>query len=136
MRLKWLQNGFKLSQGKNYLVVSEKKNVRRNSNEAFVLTINSLQTLSVIYFHVQVARKNKETRQEWAWVVQEEIGCTELLCLCSRTYSVYNSSSNIHKLGSKGPNKISFEDSANAPSAMKRKVSKKIKNVTQINPRL
>ena len=49
---------------------------------------------------------------------QEEFRCTELLCLCSKTYCCYDSNSNKYKFSSKSLNKRTLEDCADGPIAM------------------
>ena len=41
---------------------------------------------------------------------KEEFRCSEMLCLCSKTYSCYDRKSNKYKFISKGPNKRTLED--------------------------
>ena len=41
---------------------------------------------------------------------KEEFRCTEMLCLCSKTYCCYESNSNKYKFRSKGLNKRTLED--------------------------
>ena len=55
---------------------------------------------------------------------KEEFRCTEMLCLCSKTYCCYDSNSNKYKFSSKGLNKRTLEDSGDGPMAKYRKVLK------------
>ena len=64
---------------------------------------------------------------------KEEFRCTEMLCLCSKTYCWYDSNSNKHKLSSKGLNKRTLDDCGDGPMAKYRKVLDKFINVTLTN---
>ena len=61
---------------------------------------------------------------------KEEFRCTEMLCLCSKTYCCYDSSSNKYKFSSKSLNKRTLEDCGDGPMAMYRKVLDEFYNVT------
>ena len=50
-------------------------------------------------------------------IFKEEFRCTEMLCLCSKTYCCYDSNSNKYKFSSKGLNKRKFEDCSDGPMA-------------------
>ena len=45
----------------------------------------------------------------------EELGCTEMLCLCSKTYCCYDVTSNKFKICRKGPNKRELDQSGDKP---------------------
>ena len=64
---------------------------------------------------------------------KEEFRCTEMLCLCSKTYCCYDSSSNKYKFSSKGLNKRTLEDCGYGPMAKYRKVLDEFINVTSTN---
>ena len=49
---------------------------------------------------------------------KEEFSCTEMLCLCSKTYC-YDSNSNKHKFSSNGLNKRTLEDCGDGPMSSK-----------------
>ena len=61
---------------------------------------------------------------------KEEFRCTEMLCLCSKTYCCYDSKSNKYKFSSKGLNKGTLEDCGDGSMAKYRKVLDEIVNVT------
>ena len=63
----------------------------------------------------------------------EEFRCTEMLCLCSKTYCCYDSNSNKYKLSSKGLNKRTLEDCGDGPMAKYRKVLDEFIHVTSTN---
>ena len=64
---------------------------------------------------------------------KEEFRCTELLCLCSKTYCCYDSNSNKYKFSSKSLNKRMLEDCGDGPMAKYRKVLDEFINVTSTN---
>ena len=64
---------------------------------------------------------------------KEEFRCTEMLCLCSKTYCRYDSNSNKYKFSSKGLNKRTLEDCGDGPMAKYRKVLEEFINVTSTN---
>ena len=64
---------------------------------------------------------------------KKEFRCTETLCLCSKTYCCYNSSSNNDRFSSKGLNKRTLEDSGDGPLAKHWKVLDEFINVTSTN---
>ena len=61
---------------------------------------------------------------------KEEIRCTQMLCLCSKTYCCYDSNSNKYKFSSKGLNKITLEDCGYSSMTKYRKVLDEFINVT------
>ena len=64
---------------------------------------------------------------------KEEFRCTEMLCLCSKTYCCFDSNSNKYKFSSKGLNKRTLEDCGDGPMAKYRKVLDEVINVTSTN---
>ena len=64
---------------------------------------------------------------------EEEFRCTEMLCLCSKTYCCYGSNSYKYKFSSKGLNKRTLEDCGDGPMAKYRKVLHEFINVTSNN---
>ena len=63
----------------------------------------------------------------------EEFRCSEMLCLCSKTYSCYDRKSNKYKFSSRGLNKRTLEDSGGGFMSKYRKVLEEAVNVTSIN---
>ena len=53
---------------------------------------------------------------------KEEFRCTEMLCLCGKTYCCFDSNSKKYKFSSKGVNKRTLEDSCDGPMAKNRKI--------------
>ena len=64
---------------------------------------------------------------------KEEFRCTEMLCLCSKTYCCFDYNSNKYKFSSKGLNKRMLEDCGDGPMAKYRKVLDEFVNVTSTN---
>ena len=61
---------------------------------------------------------------------KEEFRCTEILCLCRKTYCCYDSNSNKNKVSSKGLNKNTLEDCGDGHRAKYRKVLDDFVDVT------
>ena len=57
----------------------------------------------------------------------------EMLCLCKKTYSCYNSISQKNKFSSKGLNKRALEESRDVPMAKYRQVLDEAANLKSIN---
>ena len=53
---------------------------------------------------------------------KEEFRCTEMLCLCSKTYCCYDNKSDKFKFSSKGLNKRVLEDSGDGPMSKYRRL--------------
>ena len=53
---------------------------------------------------------------------KEEFRCTEMICLCSKTYCCYDKTMNKYKFSSKGLNKRTLEDSGDGPMPKYQKV--------------
>ena len=64
---------------------------------------------------------------------KEEFRCSEMLCLCRKTYCCYNRKSNKYKFSSKGLNKRNLEDCGDGPMSKYRKVLDEAVNVTSTN---
>ena len=77
------------------------------------------------------AHKKHDNRKQGLF--KEEFRCTDLLCLCSKTYCCYDRKSNKYKLTSKGLNKGTLEDCGDGPMTKYRKVLEEAVNVTSTN---
>ena len=76
---------------------------------------------------------NKHDERE-PGLFREEFRCSELLCLCSKTYCCYCRKSNKNKFSSKGLNKRTVEDCGDGgPMSKYRKVLEEAVNVTSTN---
>ena len=79
--------------------------------------------------------KHKQHDKREPGLFKEEFRCTEMLCLCSKTYCCYDVTSNKLKLRSKGLNKRVLEQSGEGPLEKYRRVLNKKVNVTSNNRR-
>ena len=64
---------------------------------------------------------------------KEEFRCTEMLCLCSKTYCCYDSKSDKFKFSSKGLNKRTLEDTGDGPKSKYRRVLDEAVNLKSTN---
>ena len=78
-----------------------------------------------------VKRKQHDKREPGLY--KEEFRCTEMLCLCSKTYCCYDVTSNETKFSSKGLNKRVLEQSGDGPLEKYRRVLNEKVNVTSNN---
>ena len=77
--------------------------------------------------------KHKQRDRREPGLFKEEIRCTEMLCLCSKTYCCYDGTSNKLKFSSKGLNERVLEQSGDGPLEKYRKVLNEKVNVTSNN---
>ena len=64
---------------------------------------------------------------------KEKFRCTEMLCLCSKTYCCYDNKSDKFKFSSKEINKRVLEDSGDGPMTKYRRVLDEAVNLTSTN---
>ena len=74
--------------------------------------------------------KHKQHDKREPGLFKEELRCTELLCVCSKTYCCYDVTSNKLKFSSKGFNKRVLEQSGDGPLEKYRRVLNEKVNVT------
>ena len=79
--------------------------------------------------------KHKQHDKREPGLFKEEFRCTEMLCLCSKTYCCYDVTSNKLKISSKGLNKRVLEQSGDGPLEKYRRVLNEKVNVTSNNRR-
>ena len=79
--------------------------------------------------------KHKQHDKREPGLFKEEFRCTEMLCLCSKTYCCYGVISIKLKFSSKGLNKRILEQSGDGPLEKYRRVSNEKVNVTSNNRR-
>ena len=79
--------------------------------------------------------KHKKHDKRETGLFKEEFRCTEMLCLCSKTYCCYDSKSQKYKFSSKGLNKPALEDSGDGPMAKYRQVLDEAVNLNSTNRR-
>ena len=82
------------------------------------------------FFPRTCCAKHKKHDKREPGRIKEEIRCTEMICLCSKTYFRYDSQSNEFKFSSKGLNKRTLEDSDDGPMSKYRKVLDEVLDVT------
>ena len=85
------------------------------------------------FFPRTCCRKHIKHEKREPGLFKEEFRCTEVWCLCSKTYCCYDSNSNKYKFSSKGLNKRTLEDCGNGPMAKYREVLDEFINVTSTN---
>ena len=75
---------------------------------------------------------NKHAKRERG-LFKEEFRCSEILCLCGKTYCCYDRKSNKYNFSSKGLKKRTLEDCGGEPMSKYRKVLEEANNVTSTN---
>ena len=83
------------------------------------------------FFPRTCCEKHKKHDKREPGLFKEEFLCTEILCLCSKTYCCYDAKSNKYKFSSKGLNKRTFEDSGDGPTSKYQKVLFEQEHVTR-----
>ena len=74
----------------------------------------------------------KQVKRETG-LFKEEVRCTEMLCLCSKTYCCYDNKSDKIKFSSKGLNKRVLEDYGDGLNAKNLRVLDEAVNLTSTN---
>ena len=74
------------------------------------------------FFPRTCCAKHKQQDKREPGLFKEEFRCTEMLCLCSKTYCCYDVTSKKRKFGSKGLNKRVLEQSGDGPLEKYRRV--------------
>ena len=77
------------------------------------------------------AHKKHDKREQGLF--KEKFRCSEMLCLCSKTYCCYDRKSNKYNFSSKGLNKRTLDDCGDGPMTKYRKVLEEAVNVTSTN---
>ena len=85
------------------------------------------------FFRRTWCTKHKKHDKREPGLFKEEFRCTEVLCLCSKSYCCYDSNSNKYKFSTKCLNKRTLEDCGDGPMAKYRKVLDEFINVTSTN---
>ena len=94
--------------------------------------IRSLQTLAAICFLGRVVLNREQDKRE-PGLLREDFRCSEMFCICSKTYCSYYFLSKKFKCSSKGLNKRTFDHSGDGPIAKYRNVLDKTENATSAN---
>ena len=77
--------------------------------------------------------KHKQHDKREPGLFEEEFRCTEMLCLCSKTYCCFGVTSNKLKFSSEGLNKRALEGSGNGPLEKYRRVLNETVNIPSNN---
>ena len=85
------------------------------------------------FFPRMCCDKHKKHDKREPGLFKEEFRCTEMICLCSKTYCCYDSAKDKLKFSSKGLNKRVLEQSGNGPLEKYRRVLDEKINVTSTN---
>ena len=85
------------------------------------------------FFPRTCCSKHKKHDKREPRLFKEEFRCTEILCLCSKTYCCYDSKSPKYKFSSKGLNKRALEDSGHGSMAKYRQVLDEAVNLKSTN---
>ena len=85
------------------------------------------------FFPRRCCVKHKQHDKREPGLFKEGFRCTEMLCLCSKTYCCYDVTSNKLKFSSKGLNKRVLEQSGDGPLEKYRRVLDEKVNVTSNN---
>ena len=85
------------------------------------------------FFPRTCCAKHKKHDKREPGLSKEEFRCTEMFCLCSKTYCCYDSNSNRYIFSSKCLNERTLEDCGDGPMAKYRKVLEEFINVTSTN---
>ena len=78
---------------------------------------------------------HKKYKKREPGLIKEEFRCTEMLCLCSKTYCCYDTKSDKFKFSSKGLNKRMLENTGDGPMSKHRRVHDKAVNLKWTNRR-
>ena len=82
------------------------------------------------FFPITYYAEHKKHDKREPGLLKEEFRCTEMLCLCSKTYCCYDSNSDKYNFSSKGLNKKTLEDCDDGHMVKYRKVLDEFINVT------
>ena len=85
------------------------------------------------FFPRTCCEKHKKHDKREPGLFKEEFRCTEMLCLCSKTYCCYDAKSDKYKFSSKGLNKRTIEDCGDGQMTKYRRVLADQDNVTSTN---
>ena len=85
------------------------------------------------FFPRTCCSKHKKHDKREPGLFKKEFRCTEMICLCSKTYSCYDAKSDKYKFSSKSLNKITLEETGDGPMEKYRRVMDEIINLTSTN---
>ena len=93
----------------------------------------TLLPMQRIFFPRTCCAVHKKHDKREPGLFKEEFRCTEMLCLCSKTYCCYDKKSDKFKLSSKGINKRTIEETGDGPMSKYRRVLDKAVNFNSTN---
>ena len=85
------------------------------------------------FFHRTCCNVHKKLDKREPGLIKEELRCSQLLCLYSKTYCCYDRKSNKYKFTSKGLNKRTLEDCGDGPMSNYCEVLEEAVNVISTN---
>ena len=85
------------------------------------------------FFPITCCSKHKKHDKREPGFFKEELRCTEMSFLCSKTYCCYDAQSDKYKFSSKGLNKRTLEENGDEPMEKYRCVMDEIINLTSTN---
>ena len=85
------------------------------------------------FFPRTCCSKHKKYYKREPGLFKEEFRCTEMICLCSKTYCCYDAKSDKYKFSSKGLNKRTLEETGDGPMEKYRRMMDEIINLTSTN---
>ena len=77
--------------------------------------------------------KHKKRDKREPGLLKEKFRCTEMICLCSKTYCCYDATSDKNKFSSKGLSKRTLEETGDGPLEKYRRLMEEIINLTSTN---
>ena len=103
------------------------------TSEGLTVAILLLQIPATIFFARICCFKHIKHDKREPGLFKEEFGCSEMICLCSKTYCCFDQGTNKIKLSSKGLNQRTLEESGARPPEKYRCVLDKKTNVQSTN---
>ena len=116
-----------------FLAVAEETLYDCIQPEKKIAEIHLEQIQKQVFFPRTCYSVNKKHNKREPGLFKEEIMCTEMLYLCSKTYCCYDNKSDKTKFSSKGLNKRILEESGDGPTEKYRNVLDKAINLTSTN---
>ncbi|XP_075263345.1 uncharacterized protein LOC142354893, partial [Convolutriloba macropyga] len=120
-----------LNDEKTHKAINGKKFKRLNSVSKEIYEVEA--DASHNFFPRTCCSKHKKYDEREPGLFKEEFRCTEMICLCSKTYCCYDAKSDKYTFSSKGLNKRTLEETGDGPMEKYRRVMDEIINLTSIN---
>ena len=122
-----------LSEKELYDCIREKSKAERDLMRTEGCKNDFTANATINFFPRTCCTKHMKRDKREPGLFKEEFCCTEMLCLCSKSYCCYESNFNKYKFSSKGLNKRKLEDCGDGPMSKYRKVLDEFINVTSTN---